>query len=97
MHLNSSTDSLDGIVDKKSQFHDTYDSQNDGYTRDDIASEWILSSPFFATISDHILTISVLSMTSNVHMKARFVESFFFTFCLSCVVLHAAAPHFVNF
>ena len=93
MHINSSTDSFDGIIDMKSRFHDIYD----GHTGDNFTSEWILSAPFFATISEHILRIGILGITSNVHMKARFVESFFFTFCLSCVVLSAAAPHFVNF
>lgn len=99
MDIGASADSFDCSHDGKSMIYNINNNQNSNHRHigDDDGSEWVLYFPFFSTISEYILKINVLSVTANIHMKARFVESFFFTFFLFFIVLSAAAPHIVIF
>ena len=61
--------------------------------QNDLGSEWVLTLPFFSSISEGILRVGCLSEGSSSQVKARLVESVFFSFFMLCVIVSAAAPH----
>ena len=91
-----SLDTADSIKDIKNftsgNNHGNQNGQN-GQTGHDQSAEWVLIIPFISTFSDYILRFGLLPSTSSIQMKARFVESVYFSIILLCVIFSAALPH----
>jgi hypothetical protein len=90
-----STDSAEVIEDGRriSFAHRSPSPSSNSLVRDDNNAEWILNLPFLSSISEFIISHSVLDSNSSVQVKARFVEVVYFAFFVLCILFSAAVPH----
>ena len=88
-----SLDTADSNKDIKNFTSGNNHGNQNGQTGHDQSAEWVLIIPFISTFSDYILRFGLLPSTSSIQMKARFVESVYFSIILLCVIFSAALPH----